>query len=306
MTAASPATTVAPGAAEPTEPAAAAVPAAAPGTATPDASTGKIARPRRYLMCRPTHFEVTYEINAWMDSDVPVDPALAMRQWETLRQAYLDLGHQVEVIENAPGLPDMVFAANAGTVIDGTVVPAKFLNSERAGEEAPYTAWFREHFDSVVEPTFVNEGEGDYLWTGSRLLAGSGFRTDPRAHDELAGALGVTVQPLELVSPYFYHLDTALTILGDDEIAYIPEAFSDESRRVLAELYPEAIHVSLPDAQWFGLNATSDGRNVVVAQQAEGMQQALAAAGYVPVPVDVSEFRKAGGGIKCCTLELRG
>lgn len=282
-----------------------AAPVAPAGSTATHTDAAKTARPRRYLMCRPSHFDVRYEINAWMDSDVPVDPALAMRQWDTLRKTYEDLGHQVDVIENAPGLPDMVFAANAGTVIAGKVVPAKFLNTERSGEEAPYTAWFRQHFDTVVEPTFVNEGEGDYLWTGSRLLAGSGFRTDPRAHEELAAALGVDVQPLELVSPYFYHLDTALTILGDDEIAYIPEAFGDESQRVLAQLYPGAIHVSLPDAQWFGLNATSDGRNVVVAEQAEGMQRALADAGYVPVPVDVSEFRKAGGGIKCCTLELR-
>jgi N-dimethylarginine dimethylaminohydrolase len=31
----------------------------------------------------------------------------------------------------------------------------------------------------------------------------------------------------------------------------------------------------------------------------------LAEKGFEPVPVDMSEFRKAGGGPKCCTLELR-
>lgn len=265
----------------------------------------RIATPRRYLMCRPTEFDVTYEINAWMHADVEVDRALALRQWEELRRTYVELGNTVEVIDNAPGLPDMVFAANAGTVIAGRAVAARFLRPERTGEEAPYTEWFRRHFDTVLTPEFVNEGEGDYLWTGSRLLAGSGFRTDPRAHDELARALGVTVVPLQLVSPFFYHLDTALTILGDDQIAYLPEAFSSESQELLRSLYPDAVIATLPDAQWFGLNAASDGRNVVVAAQAEQLQRDLAAAGYVPVPVDVSEFRKAGGGIKCCTLELR-
>ncbi len=265
----------------------------------------RVGRPRSYLMCRPSHFDVTYEINAWMDADVEVDRDLAMRQWESLRAAYTQLGNSVQVIEGAAGQPDMVFAANAGIVVSGVVVAAKFLRAERTGEEQPYIAWFRAHYDDVVVADFVNEGEGDYLWTGSVLLAGSGFRTDPRAHDSTAAALNVRVVPLELVSPHFYHLDTALAILGDDQVAYLPEAFSSGSQQLLKEMYPDAVLATLPDAQWFGLNATSDGKNVVVAAQAEQLQHDLAAAGYTPVPVDVSEFRKAGGGIKCCTLELR-
>lgn len=267
----------------------------------------RVARPRSYLMCRPSHFDVTYEINAWMDADVEVDRDLAMRQWESLRAAYTDLGNSVQVIEGAAGQPDMVFAANAGTVVGGVVVAAKFLRAERTGEEQPYTAWFRAHYADadVVVADFVNEGEGDYLWTGSVLLAGSGFRTDPRAHASTAAALNARVVPLELVSPHFYHLDTALAILGDDQVAYLPEAFSSGSQQLLRELYPDAVIATLADAQWFGLNATSDGKNVVVAAQAEQLQRDLADTGYTPVPVDVSEFRKAGGGIKCCTLELR-
>ena len=48
--------------------------------------------PRHYLMCRPTYFTVSYEINPWMDRARPVDTALAVSQWERLRDVYLDLG----------------------------------------------------------------------------------------------------------------------------------------------------------------------------------------------------------------------
>ncbi|MEO7126675.1 MAG: hypothetical protein ABI382_00105, partial [Nakamurella sp.] len=136
-------------------------------------------RPQRFLVTRPTYFDVVYSINAWMDTAVPTDSALAMRQWENLVATFRGLGHTVEICEGAPGLPDMVFAANAGTVVDGVAVPAKFSTDKRSGEEAPYTKWFSDHVGSVVEPTLVNEGEGDLLWTGRLLLAGSGFRTDP-------------------------------------------------------------------------------------------------------------------------------
>ena len=259
-------------------------------------------RRRRLLVTRPTYFDVVYSINPWMDTEVPTDSAKAMGQWENLVATFRRLGHTVEICEGVPGLPDMVFAANAGTVIDGVAVPAKFSTDKRSGEEAPYTDWFRAHVDSVVEPTLVNEGEGDLLWTGRLLLAGSGFRTDPLAHNEVAEALGV---------PYFYHLDTALAVLaGDAEtpetIAYYPGAFSAGSQRALARLYPDAIIASRADAEWFALNAVSDGRNVVVPEQAPVFSRQLTEHGFSPVPVDVSEFRKAGGGAKCCTLFLRG
>lgn len=268
-------------------------------------------RQLRLLLTRPTYFDVVYSINPWMDTHVPTDSALAMRQWDELVATFGRLGHTVEICDGEPGLPDMVFAANAGTVIDGVAVPAKFSTDKRAGEEAPYTQWFRDHVGSVVSPTLINEGEGDLLWTGRLLLAGSGFRTDPLAHNEVAEALGVPLVPLKLIDPHFYHLDTALAVLAGDAhspetIAYYPGAFSTGSRRALARLYPDAIIASRSDAEWFALNAVSDGRNVVVPEQAPTFARQLSERGFTPVPVDVSEFRKAGGGAKCCTLILRG
>jgi N-dimethylarginine dimethylaminohydrolase len=259
----------------------------------------------RYLMCRPRFFDVVYSINPWMHLDVPVDTELAMAQWIELVAAYRRLGHRVDIIEGEPGQPDMVFAANAATVIDGVAVAARFRSDKRTGEERPYQDWLRAHMDRVVVPQRVNEGEGDFLWTGRYLLAGSGFRTDPLSHGEVGEALGVPVIGLRLVDPSFYHLDTALAVLDQDTIAYYPGAFSAGSRSVLERLYPDAILADLDDARWFGLNAVSDGRNVVVAAQARRFAEQLADAGFEPVPVDVSEFRKSGGGIKCCTLELR-
>ena len=268
-------------------------------------TTSRLARERTYLMCRPAFFDVVYSINPWMHTEVPVDAALAMRQWENLVDTYRRLGHRVEVIEGAAGLPDMVFAANAATVVDGVAVSARFSTDKRTGEEEPYQRWLRSHARSVVIPEHVNEGEGDFLWTGRLMLAGTGFRTDPRSHRELAELLGVPVVSLTLVNPSFYHLDTALTVLDHETIAYYPEAFSPGSQAILRRLYPDAIVASLQDAQWFALNAVSDGRHVVVPEQAPGFAEQLRAAGFEPVTVDVSEFRKSGGGAKCCTLELR-
>ncbi len=265
----------------------------------------RTASPRRYLMCRPEHFEVTYEINPWMDSSVPVDRELALAQWEHLRQTYLDLGHAVDLVEPLPGMPDMVYAANGGTVIGGRALGARFAHVERGAEGPAYERWMRGAGLTVTTPQAVNEGEGDFLYAGRVLLAGTGFRTDPAAHREAQEVLGVGVVSLTLVDPRFYHLDTALTVLDDETVAWWPAAFSASSQRVVRRLFPDAIEATEADATVLGLNAVSDGRHVVVAAAARDLIAALADRGFVPVPVDLSELLKGGGGAKCCTLEVR-
>ncbi len=269
--------------------------------------SARIARPRHYLMCRPTYFTVNYSINPWMDPEVPVDTALAMRQWESLRDVYRSLGHTVSFIEPIAGLPDMVFAANGGLVVDGKAMSARFAKPQRQPEGPAYEAWLRAD-ESCVEfgsTTANNEGEGDFLTLGEVILAGTGFRTDRAAHAEAQEFLGKPVISLTLVNPSYYHLDTALTVLDEHHIAYYPGAFSPGSLAVLQGLFPDAVIATDADAEVFGLNSVSDGRNVMIQAEAHDMITALRRRGYNPVPVDMSEFRKSGGGPKCCTLELR-
>lgn len=270
----------------------------------------RIPTARRYLMCRPTHFRVDYSINPWMDPDVPVDTGLAVRQWESLVDAYRGLGHRVDLIEPEPGLPDMVFSANSGTVVDGSVLGARFRNPQRAAEADYYRRWFLANgYRDVVMPSAINEAEGDFAWTGRLLLAGTGFRTDPAAHAEAQEVLGVPVVSLRLVDPRYYHLDTALCVLDDTPmapvIAYYPGAFSAGSLRVLRRLFPDAVVADQADAACLGLNAVSDGRNVVLPVEATGLAARIAERGFEPVFVPISELRKSGGGPKCCTMELR-
>ena len=262
--------------------------------------------PRHYLMCRPTYFDVVYAINPWMDPDKPVDHELAVEQWEQLRQLYLDHGHTVELIEPVPGLPDMVFAANGATVVDDRVLIARFRHAERAAEADSYAEWFESRwYQEVHRATRVNEAEGDYLVLGDVILAGTGFRTDPHAHDELWRVLGRSVLSLDLVDPCFYHLDTALAVLSDTEVMYYPPAFSEQSQAALRERFPDAILAEEADALALGLNAVSDGLHVFLPETATGLARQLRERGFEPVGVDLSELLKSGGSVKCCTLELR-
>lgn len=257
-------------------------------------------------MTPPTHFAVEYVINPWMDPTTPVDTARAVEQWSTLRDLFVSLGHAVHIVDPQPGLPDMVYAANGGLSVGGATIAARFAFPQRAAEGDHYADWFGTNGHGPVHRTDgIQEGEGDFLVIGGRILAGTGFRTDRTTHAEIAALTGLPVITLELVDPRYYHLDTALGVLDDDNIAYYPPAFSPSSQMVLAELFPHAIIASDDDAAALGLNLVSDGHHVVMTDAAPRLAAALRAAGYEPIGIDLSELLKGGGGVKCCTLELR-
>jgi N-dimethylarginine dimethylaminohydrolase len=260
---------------------------------------------RTYLMCSPVYFTVEYAINPWMDPEQPIDLDVAQRQWADLKAAYAGLGHTVLTIDPQPGLPDMVFAANGATVIGGKVLGAKFKYPERTEEAAAYLDWFRARGYQVTDPRLVNEGEGDIVFAGRAIFAGYGFRSDQQAKAEIEALFGLPVISLRLVDPRFYHLDTCLVVLDENTAAYYPAAFDDAGRAALAAHFAELIEAKDEDAEAFGLNGLSDGKNVVLPVQAKQLAERVTQAGFTVVPVDLSEFKKSGGGPKCCTLELR-
>ncbi|MEV7694317.1 dimethylargininase [Microbacterium sp. NPDC089189] len=274
----------------------------------------RIAQHRTYLMCRPEHFTVSYSINPWMEPARPTDTAKAVAQWQVLHDAYVALGHEVLLVDPVEGAPDMVYTANGGFVIDGVAYGPKFRFVERAVEEEPFMDWFAANGFRLARPIEVNEGEGDFLLVGDVILAGTGFRSTGDSHREVGELFGREVLSLTLVDPRFYHLDTAIAVLdpvqgpgGVDKanIAYLPGAFDDASRAVLEQRFPDAILVSDEDGDVFGLNSASDGYNVFISPRATGFEAQLRERGYNPVTVDLSELLLGGGGIKCCTLELR-
>ncbi len=256
-------------------------------------------------MCPPRHFDVRYRINPWMTPGAPVNAAKAVAQWQAIVNRYVGFGWEVQLVEPVDGLPDMVFAANAGFVLDNRVLLSRFAYSERRGEEAAYRSWFEAHGFHLTQARRANEGQGDLMLVGAQILAGYGFRTDPAALAEVASWSGREVVALRLVDPRFYHLDTALASLGDGNVMWFPGAFDEQAQRQLKRRFPDGIVADEADAMAFGLNAISDGRHVVLAAGATWLCERLAAAGYVPVPVDTSELQLSGGSVKCCTLELR-
>ncbi len=250
---------------------------------------------RIYLMCKPQYFKVEYAGNSWMDTSKPVDAEQAVAQWQSLVDIYQQLGHTVHFLEPVSDLPDMVFSANGAFSVDGKVFGAKFKNAERSDEANEHQRWYETHgWTNFTKGQCTNEGEGDFTYvSGPQLvLAGYGFRTELDAHRELEQFLDKQVVSLQLIDPRFYHLDTALFVLDEQNICYFPAAFSQDSQSRLSELFPHAVIADIDDALAFGLNAVSDGLNVVVPTEATGLSTKLTQLGYKTHHVDLSELMK--------------
>src|SRR5262245_12236224 len=273
-----------------------------------------------FLMCRPEHFAVSYTINPWMDPaswarDDRTLTATSRREWGGLLGAMLDSGAKIHLVPAVPGLPDLVFTANAAVVLDGKALLARFRHPERQGEERHFAAAFRRlqgrgliNAIRMLPENVALEGAGDCVFDQTRNLfwMGYGPRSDKAARDHVADGFGIEVLALELADPRFYHMDTALCPLTNGEVIYVPTAFTNAGRAVIAErIAPDKrIELAADDARRLAANAVCIGTDIVLSGCSERMRAQLEERGYRVIATPLDSFLRSGGSAFCLTLRL--
>ena len=260
------------------------------------------------LMCPPDHFAIEYEINPWMSRLRQSDRDVATVQWQALREMLAVAGAEIALLEPVAGMPDLVFTANAGLVYRSRAILSHFRHPQRQLEEDVDARWLAAHGFAVerMPAGMYFEGAGDALFCGDTLYAGYRMRSDASSHQHIGGLLDVRVIPLELVDPYYYHLDTCFCPLAPGQAIYYPSAFDPYGQRVLSELVADLIPVREEEARRFACNAVVVGRSVVTNTGCDNLHRELALRGFTPLSTPLDEFVKAGGSAKCLTLRLDG
>ena len=274
-------------------------------------------RPTRAILTTPAHFDVEYVINPHMEANVgSVNREVAWQQWKAIRAAYTALDMDVHVVEGAPGLPDMVFCANQTLPYctpdshDTGVVLSRMHAPERRDEVPHYRTFFSElgyQVHTLPESASGSfEGMGDAIWHPGHaaLWGGYGFRTDLSVYEALHKLLDVPVYALGLHDPDFYHLDTCLSVLDPHTALYYPGAFTEEGRELLHHGFETLIEAPEEEARdLFACNAhCPDAHHVLIQEGCTTTEARLHEAGFVSVPLDTSEFLKAGGSVFCMKL----
>lgn len=274
---------------------------------------------RHYAMVEPTHFRIDYVINPFMDPAEQPDPALAMAQWRELRAVLTGLGAQVETLPQRADSPDMVYAMNLGlAVVDPPAGPRMVMSHmrypERRRETDSATPWFQAHgwrTTSVGRDAVGPHLEaGDAFAFGDALVVGYGPRTEELALKHLATDLGVRVRGLRITHPGMYHLDLAFCPLDERRALVCPAALDDASAAALLELVPEPLVLTEEEAlATFAANSVVVPREhapdaVVMPACPDHVRAQLEEWGFEVVLVEVGEFHKAGGSVRCLTNPL--
>jgi N-dimethylarginine dimethylaminohydrolase len=260
---------------------------------------------RQFFMCPPDHFRVDYAINAWTDPQAQVDPERALEQWERLYAAYVEAGARVGIIEPEPGVPELVFAGDSIFLYGERAISSRFRHAEREPEVAPMARRFaRRGYRPERLPDGMHfEGNAEALHWNGMLLAGWGVRSDRGALEHVSTLLDLELHAFQLAAP-FYHFDVCFAPIDERTALYYPGAFSAQGRQQLARLVPRLIAVDEREAKALACNSVSvHGTVVMSTTQAPRVAELLCAAGKRVVALEVSEFHKAGGGVKCLTLE---
>ena len=266
--------------------------------------------PIRILMCAPDHYDVDYVINPWMEGNIHKSSRdKAVEQWSKLNFVLNDIA-KVDLVEGQPGVPDMVFTANAGLVLGDNAVLSRFYHPERQGEEPYFKKWFEDNGFNVFElpQDLPFEGAGDALLDreGRWLWAGYGFRSELDSHPYIAKWLDIEVLSLRLIDDRFYHLDTCFCPLSGGYLLYYPGAFDSYSNHIIEERVPaeKRIAIAEADAINFACNSVNVGQTVVMNKASDSLKQRLGDAGFEVIETPLTEFLKAGGAAKCLTLRI--
>lgn len=261
----------------------------------------------RLLMCQPRYYGIEYEINPWMSRSRQSNRELAEEQWKQLYGLLRDeLQFEIEVVEPRPGLPDMVFTANAGLVWQDKFIASRFRHEARRGETPHYEKWFKLKGYKIFNPPEESffEGEGDLLLCGELFFAGYHIRSDVQGHQRVAEIIEREILSLELTNDWFYHLDTCFCPLAAGKALFYPPAFDTYALEVLESHIATLIAVPEAEARKFACNAVVVGNRVVMNDGCPETRRQLESLGYTVLETPLSEFIKAGGSAKCLVLRV--
>jgi N-dimethylarginine dimethylaminohydrolase len=259
----------------------------------------------QFYMCPPTYYDIEYSINPWMDTRNRVVRDRAMVQWATLVDTYERLGMQITIIEPIEGLPELTFPGDSIFLYGDLAIASNYRFEERFHEVPPLVTWFSERGFRIhrLPPDIHFEGNAEAILWRDVILGGYGVRSDLAAYEIISSVLNVDVVPLRLLYPFF-HLDIALCPTGDKLIAYYPGAFDQESQATIEQIAECTIKVDKDEALRLACNTITIGDTVMLSsQECPKFKAQLADSGYHVIDLDTSEFHKAGGGVKCLTLE---
>lgn len=262
----------------------------------------------KFLMADPYYYKVVYKINPWM---IPEKwnqlECYAIDSWKKLVSFIKEIGGKITILPSYYDVPDFVFTANLGIILDNKILLSKFKYKERQKEEKYFKEWAEKQNWQIQEQEYIQEGAGDCIYDPYRQMFwfGYGQRSNEKAKYLISYYFDKPLTSLELINPNFYHLDTCFCPLPNGEILYYPKAFSKKSLVRLKEVEKDfLIEINDEEAFLFSANAICIDRTIIIGNTSNRLKKILQNKRYEIKEIDTKPFIMSGGSVACLTLKL--
>lgn len=225
-----------------------------------------------------------------------IDLELAERQHAAYCAALSACGVEVRVLDANGDFPDCTFIEDTAIVLDEVAILCPMGTDSRRNEPAGIESALRDYREVVwIELPAALEG-GDVLRIGRKLLVGQSSRTNSAGITALAVIASRYGYDIRAVPVHgCLHLKTACTALPDGRLL-VNAAWIDTTALQGHEL------VSVPAAEPWAANVALVGNTVLAAAAHFQTVELIRRLRFTVLPIDLSEFAKAEGGVTCLSL----
>jgi dimethylargininase len=228
--------------------------------------------------------------------DAPIDYALALRQHAAYRDALRACGAEVVLLDVYREQPDCVFVEDTAIVLDEVAVMMSMGAAARRPEPIGMEPSLRAYrpIERVTLPATIDGG--DVVRSGRSLYVGASPRTNAAGIDALRRVVqpfGYTVTGIPVHG--CLHLKTACSALPDGRFLVNADWID------VAPLTGAAL-VHVPKREPWAGDVLVIGDSIIASDAFPETIALLRGEAFEVIPVSVSEFAKAEGGVTCLSL----
>jgi dimethylargininase len=222
-----------------------------------------------------------------------VDTIKARVQHEKYCETLSDLGLEVIYISRDDVHPDSCFIEDNAIVYGGRALICRMAKESRRGEQLELEDVLREYMlVKWVTGAATLEG-GDVVHLHDRLISGVTQRTNIEGVDQMRDWFKISVDTI--VDTSIVHLKSYLTSLGRGKVI-VTEKYSDHTALSGLET------LTVPEREKYAANTLTVGNTVLIPNGNPKTTIMLKEAGYDVISIDVSEFEKCEGALRCLSI----
>lgn len=226
----------------------------------------------------------------------PIDVRLAAMQHEAYCHSLEETGLDLIRIDADDRYPDCCYVEDTAIVVGDRAFIAPMAAESRRGESDAVEAKLREfkHVHRLAPPAFLDGG--DVLQVDRRIFVGVSQRTNALAVDQLRAALRPEDYEITLVNVGdILHLKSACTYLGADTVVMLAGQLDERP-------FDSFRKVSVPPEEAHAANCLAINGVVLIPAGAPETRGKIEEIGFETKEIDISESRKAAGGLSCSSI----